>query len=319
MILGRPLRISALFAIATVLYACSGKSASSPLPQIAQAQCAQPVTTSDDVRFNARDDFDRPIAHTHVLRSAMAPDTSDSTCAVAHIGSALRYHGGAVQTTPAIYVAFWGFQKYGDPMGEASRLSAFLNAVGASSWLNTVSQYYHSGPTYIRNPSSQLAGTWYDDTDPIPLHPNDRAVKAEAIRLAQHFTVSNPQAAFIVATATHHSIKGFPNKYCAYHGSVDGGQVNYTNFPYQGDAGRNCGANSVNFGSAGSIDGVTIVAGHELAETQTDPTGGGWYDAGGNEIGDKCAWRHLENTSFGSFGSFPTQPLFSNNPLGCLQ
>lgn len=318
MTLGRLIRLSGLFAITTALYACAGNSTSS-LPQTPQGQCAQPAATSDDVRFNARDDFDRPIAHTHVLRSVMAPDTSDSPCAVAHAGGALRYHGGTVQTTPAIYVVFWGFQTYGDPMGEAARLSAFLNAVGASSWLNTVTQYYQSGPTYIANPASQLSGTWYDDSDPIPPHPNDRAVKAEAVRLAQHFGVSNSQAAFIVATATHHSIKGFPKSYCAYHGSDAGGQVNYTNLPYQSDAGQSCGANSVNSGAAGKIDGVTIVGGHEVAETQTDPTGGGWYDAAGNEIADKCAWRHLQNTSFGSFGAFPTQPLFSNSPFGCLQ
>jgi hypothetical protein len=32
------------------------------------------------------------------------------------------------------------------------------------------------------------------------------------------------------------------------------------------------------------------VSGHELSEARTDPTSGGWYDASGEENGDKCAW-----------------------------
>ena len=316
MTLGRySLRLCGLLAVAAAMYACTGKSGSS-LPPV--GQCVQPAATSDDVRYNVRDDFDRPVAHTHAFRSGMGPDTSDAQCSVAG-GGPLSYHGGSVQTAPAVYVVFWGFQTYGDPAGEATRLNAFLNAVGASSWLNVVTQYSQGGSAHIVNSAGQLAGTWYDDANPIPPHPNDSAIKAEAIRLAQHFGVSNSQAAFIVATATHRSIRGFPNKYCAYHGSTAGGQVNYTNLPYQSDAGQYCGANSVNAGAAGQLDGVTIVGGHELAETQTNPTGGGWYDAAGNEIADKCAWRQLQNTSFGSFGSFPTQPLFSNSTLGCLQ
>jgi serine protease len=55
----------------------------------------------------------------------------------------------------------------------------------------------------------------------------------------------------------------------------------------------------VNAGSAGTLDGVTIVMGHEIEETVTDPGAedvinghnlGGWYDFSGWENGDKCAW-----------------------------
>jgi serine protease len=67
-----------------------------------------------------------------------------------------------------------------------------------------------------------------------------------------------------------------------------------------------CGENSVNSGAPGKLDGFSIVLGHEIEETITDPgaediistglTGtqtyyGGWYDAAdANENGDKCAW-----------------------------
>jgi serine protease len=260
----------------------------------------------------------RPIPHTHALRAfSSGPDTF-APCFAARTSN-LRYHHGSVQTSPAIYLVFWGFQTYGDPSGEANRLTAFMNALGASAWLNTVTQYYQTGPQYVTNPSGQLAGTWYDDADPVPAHPRDADIRLEAIRLAQHFAVTSPQAAYVVATPSRHNIKGFPRNYCAYHGDAAGGRIPYTNLPYMSDGGQSCGAGSVNSGSAGLLDGVTIVGGHELAETQTDPNGGGWFDAAGNEIGDKCAWRHLQNTSFGSLGTFPTQPLWSNAANGCIQ
>jgi serine protease len=89
--------------------------------------------------------------------------------------------------------------------------------------------------------------------------------------------------------------------------------------PYVTDAGANCGVDFVNAGAAGTLDGVTIVGGHEYAETETDPQpSSGWVDSSGAEIGDKCAWVNLQNTSFGS-ASYPTQPLWSNAISGCAQ
>ena len=61
--------------------------------------------------------------------------------------------------------------------------------------------------------------------------------------------------------------------------------------PYVTDLGASCGQNFVNAGSAGTLDGVTIVEGHEYAETITDQNpAGGWTDRTGDENADKCAW-----------------------------
>jgi serine protease len=66
-----------------------------------------------------------------------------------------------------------------------------------------------------------------------------------------------------------------------------------------------CGENAVNTDASGKLDGFSIVLGHEIEETVTDPGAedivgsgtspqtyyGGWYDAAdANENGDKCAW-----------------------------
>jgi hypothetical protein len=65
-------------------------------------------------------------------------------------------------------------------------------------------------------------------------------------------------------------------------GGAFGGSVAYTIMPYTTDA---------NFNDLGPTAGITLVGGHEFAETETDIyPNGGWLDSGGEENGDKCAW-----------------------------
>src|SRR5258708_12859308 len=73
----------------------------------------------------------------------------------------------------------------------------------------------------------------------------------------------------------------------------------FVNMPYVLNAGGGCVKDFVNPAPAGDVDGVTIVLGHEIAETLTDPGAessaglvqyGAWFDYQGWEIGDKCAW-----------------------------
>ena len=88
--------------------------------------------------------------------------------------------------------------------------------------------------------------------------------------------------------------------------------------PYVTDLGSSCGMNFVNAGSAGTLDGATIVGGHEYAETITDPfPSSGWVDGSGAENGDKCAWISsgqgaAQNVSLGGGASYPVQSLWSN-------
>ena len=232
----------------------------------------------------------------------------------------LVYGGGPVETTPAIYLIFWGINgpndTTNDPNGMATYITNFYGAVGGSSWMNTDTQYYQNGPQYIGNPSGELAGVWYDTSSSPPSNYTDAQVAAEADAGSAHFGY-NANANYVVVTPTGTAESGFGSQWCAYH-SIDGNGVSYTDMPYVSDAGSGCGAGSVN--SPGTLDGVSIVGGHEEAETQTDPgAGNGWIDSSGSEIGDKCAWMNLQNTNFPNGSTFPTQPLWSNASSGCVQ
>ena len=91
----------------------------------------------------------------------------------------------------------------------------------------------------------------------------------------------------------------------------------YVTMPYNPDQ-SGCGADSV----SSNLDGVSIVLGHEIAETITDPYANnalnigawaGWITSltNGEEIGDLCAWQDLMDTPANG-ELFATQPLWSN-------
>jgi len=260
----------------------------------------------------------------------------------------LSYHGGVggigVEPTPKVYLVLWGSQwNNNDPSGEAGILGNFLSGVGGSSWLNSVTQYCQGvasgtifcpsgtpSTSFAGNQTGILAGTWYDNASAAPTHPTQSQLGAEAVRAAARFgntaSGSNASTQYVIATATGNNSSGFGTQYCAYHSSTSSssGNVAYTNLPYITDAGASCGAN---FNSLGSRAGITIVEGHELAETATDQfPSGGWLDGNGAENGDKCAWISSGQGASAditlSTGTFPVQSLWSNafnsNSGGCV-
>ncbi|WP_051969929.1 hypothetical protein [Kitasatospora azatica] len=274
-----------------------------------------------------------PEAATHALHTRSNATTAS--------GNNLAYGGGNIVTSPKIYIVYWGNQwgtgstVTNDPSGEAAlQLSFFQHAYGSGdTWSNSVTQYCQgvavgttqcgSSGTHVGHPTGNpVAGTWLDSSVKAPSKPGQTAIAAEAQKAAAHFGVSGDNVQIIV-DAPHGVVpQGFKTQYCAWHDhtTVNGADLPYTNMPYVPDAGAGCGANFVatSGGVNGATEGVTIVGGHEYAETVTDPApSSGWVDGGGAENGDKCAW-----VSSGQGASaivsmngadFAVQSLWSNN------
>ena len=247
----------------------------------------------------------------------------------------LYYHGGTggigVETAPTVYLVLWGSQwNNNDPSGEAALVQNFLNSVGSSSWLNSVTQYCQgvASGTYFCNGAGTAAGNpafvikvWSDNASKAPGRPRQSQFASEATRAAGHFgntsASSNASAQYVIATAHGNNASGFGTQYCAYHSSTSSsyGNIAYTNLPYITDAGASCGAN---FNGLGANAGITIVEGHELAETMSDQfPSSGWLDSGGSENGDKCAWISSgqgasANVTMPNGQTYPVQSLWSN-------
>ena len=158
------------------------------------------------------------------------------------------------------------------------------------------------------------------------------------MKAAGHFGNTTPESnrnvQYVIVSPKGTHPDGFNTNtgFCAWHGYNGNGWVNapsaygdvaFTNLPYIPDMGKSCGANFVNAGAGGLLDGVTMVEGHEFSETITDQNpGGGWYDSDGEENADKCAWLHVgqvgaaQNVSFAT-GTFAMQSTWSNDGQLC--
>jgi serine protease len=223
-----------------------------------------------------------------------------------------------------------------DPDGAGKYMADFLQQVGGTHWAGVSSQYYQTdssgNQTSISNDSDLLAGIWVDNSDPNTLpktnlnnaagSTNTLTVLAQEAQAAvRHFKVSDLNDANIVIVQPPglSDPNAVSQGYCAFHdytwpgleSNVYNGLqqgISYSNIPYQLAININgtnvCGENAVNSGAQGKLDGFSIVLGHEMEETITDPGAedvvgsgtspqhlGGWYDTlDANENGDKCAW-----------------------------
>jgi hypothetical protein len=240
----------------------------------------------------------------------------------------------------------------GDPKGMAPRLQAMLKGLGTNNelWSGVMTQYCEgiaagsqtcssSNPNVGYPTGGALAGVWVDSSVAAPSNATGKQLGTEAVAAAGHFgnttAASNRNAQYFVVSPTGTHPDGFntaQGNFCAWHDwngdSYVGvtspyGDIAFTNAPYVTDMGASCGANYVNSGTAGALDGVTIVMGHEYSETVTDQNpAGGWTDRQGYENADKCSWNGTggtggsQNIAFAT-GSFAMQGTWSNDTADC--
>ena len=255
-----------------------------------------------------------------------------------------------------------------DPDGAAKRMYDFVSQMGGTDWAGVSTQYFQTNAdgsnTFVTNPTNQLGGVWVDDSSHLTWNPSDsasqlqfdvfRALATEASAAVAHFALTPADllnANIVIVQPQNYSDPVATSLgYCAWHdytepgieGNVYNGltyNVSFTNMPYILNQGASCGENAINVGAAGTLDGESIVLGHEIEETVTDPGAedpgpggtnlGAWFDNEAYEIGDKCAWvgdnptgagpepvpiPGAMGTMTGNKGTvFPVQSLWSNN------
>ncbi|MDE2101360.1 MAG: hypothetical protein KGL39_29200 [Patescibacteria group bacterium] len=281
-------------ALAFALAACSG--AGNPPPVPAPSPTPAPPCTSAAARINHQLDSVLP----HIMRVRFDNVVQSTN---------LAYNGGAVLVKPVVYLDLWGFAP-SDPV--AQRLISLYSSVGGSEWLSTVSQYCQKPNVYIQNPTGMLAQVWSDTDNPVPHAPTQAQIAAEAKVVAARFGIDESNASVVVAMPHGVVPAGFGISYCAWHNND--GNLSYTNMPYIPDAGSGCGAGL----DGDPLAGVSIVAGHEYAESITDPQPPSGWSIPSGEIGDLCAWQDIKEVSLNGV-SFPMQPLYSNEARGCVQ
>jgi hypothetical protein len=235
----------------------------------------------------------------------------------------------------------------GDPSGIAPYLQEFLKGLGTGNelWSGVMTQYCDgvatgaqtcpaSNTEHVAYPTGgALAGVWVDEGTASPTAATPAQLGTEAVNAAAHFgnttATSNRDAQYVIVSPTGTDPDNWlTSNFCAWHdynGDVGVastyGDIAFTNLPYLPDVGASCGADFVN-PTTGALDGLSIVEGHEYAETITDQNpAGGWTDSTGAETGDKCAWI-TPGTAGGSFnlttgtGKFAVQTTWANDGAG---
>lgn len=325
-----PLRGGLALLTAALACACAGGTARSvpggaaEVPKVVQAGHAVMLS-----RYLARDVETGSLVRGALPRNGASLGGAPVPQAVATPTVPLSYYGGPVQNAPRVYFVFWGaqWQSTGDPSGVQTYATNFINAASGGKWLNDVLQYTDSNGEWAGNPAAMLAGSWVD-TSTVPAVAHDAAIRTEALNAARHFSDVGGNVNYVIFLPTgigadHFVVNNGP--WCGWHTwrtNLQGRLIPYTVMPYQPDAGYSCGVGAVN--NPGTLDGVSIILGHEIAETLTDPrissvgsSPTAWEDVNGEEIGDKCSWTGLQNNP--SAGNFPTQPLWNNGLMNCRQ
>ena len=273
---------------------------------------------------------------------------------------------GVMSGQNKVYIIFYGTQwgtsstdangnlKFtNDAAGAASAAQQMFKGIGTNgeTWQNELTQWCNgaasgatacaSGLQRIQRQSNILAGAWYDNGVTSPTAATGTQLAQEAIRAAAHFgntaTGSNRSTYYIILSPKGTNPDNYQGQYCAWHDytgdgygvTAPGGDLAFSNQPYNMDSGAGCGVNFVNSGTAGTLDGYTMTLGHEWHEMMSDQfPAGGWtnHDTGGTYAGqensDECAWiaagstGGAANVAF-STGTFAEQASWSNDTNSC--
>jgi hypothetical protein len=214
----------------------------------------------------------------------------------------LTYHGGPTITSAKVVLIFWGpsFSNPGSPdFNYAQTLVSFRNQLGTTPEYQTITEY--SG-IQLANLGTGTAD-WFDTSAP-PANVTDTAIQGEVnLYLASHtFDPDTIYEVFLPSTSyssngSNTSCGGPSLRYCAYHGWIGSGAsaTKYSVQPYP-----SCGG--CQYAGWSAVQNQEHFVTHETREAVTDPTGAGWFDAGGFEADDECNWSPPPFFGTGGYG-----------------
>lgn len=228
----------------------------------------------------------------------------------------LTHRGGAVIGLPEVDLIFWGsWWKSNDSRatGAIAELTSLFSGLGTSAWANTVTQYCAPQPAGVIAPEpnakyqtdSMLDNAIIDPSDP-PANPSEQDFTDEAAKEA-YWDFGGHQVPMIITPPGVSPAYDVANGGCAHHhwGSEPTSVLPVINYyawaevPYELASSANCQP-KMGKKSIGTSGALSMLAGHEWAETVTDPFGtanlGSWFSdgwtaqtpSGSIEIGDLC-------------------------------
>jgi hypothetical protein len=224
----------------------------------------------------------------------------------------MTYHGGVIMPTYHVYPIFWG-TSWGSYTGDKmTGIDSFYKGFSGSNYAKTSDEYTGgtsqvgatgTNATHVVDTSQASGG---NSTSTI-LSEVAKEINAGAVPLD-----STGNGYYPVYTDVPRGNAG----YCAWHssGTINGQRVQFAYF-FNLDGDPGCDPGDTTTGHSQGLAALGNVSAHELSEARTDPASpGAWYDASGNENGDKCAWTfNVPNVTFSNGTKWMVQGEWSNN------
>ncbi len=195
----------------------------------------------------------------------------------------MTYHGGKIIPTAVAQSIFWG-TTWGSYSGDKiSGMDIWYLGHSNSNYAKTVDEY--TGTNGQVGPTMTFDGHLID-VSAAASGGSTSAILAEVCKMVKPDTSGNGY--YPVYSDKKRGSAG----YCAYHsaGTCSGVTVQFAFFfNLDGDSG--CDPQDTSGQHSQGLAAISNVSGHELSEARSDPASpGAWYDASGQENGDKCAW-----------------------------
>jgi hypothetical protein len=244
------------------------------------ALCATPALAQSDRSNNTETKPEPPMLGKHVPRGQ-----EKKAAGAASVQSNLLNHGGPVMTTGAVVRAIYWGSTWSPSNAKVAGLGTFYQGITKSPYLQTTNEFTLSGKD---GAPVTYEGAYVDTSGVGRRTPSTTAVQNEVCKVLSakgETPVSNGYYPVYVDQKRGHA------GYCAWHswGSCSGVQIQF-GFFFNLDGDPGCDPADTTTGHTQGLAALANVSGHELSETVTDPRGNAWYDNGGAENADKCAW-----------------------------
>jgi len=218
-------------------------------------------------------------------------------------GSAdMTFHNGSVLVSNTVQAIFWGDWSSADAQAKIAGMDSFFAGLDNSNFAATSNEY--SGIT-----SSTTVLTHVLDNSTAPRRAiNTSTAVSKACAIAGNNP--DPNAVYFLFTS---STAGHVN-YCACHswGTCSNGAPIQVAYMPNIDNIAGCDPQDVWTNNPEPLAALANVTSHEWSEARTDPRGDGWYDAGGAENGDKCAWSFDSMVTLKNGSNWKLQGEWSN-------
>jgi hypothetical protein len=231
---------------------------------------------------------DNPSAGQPLGHKTITPTIQNATPAAG--ANDILYHGGSVMTSThnAVYLIWYGTWN----ANAQAIITDWAHHIGGSSYFDINTTYHNKAGTFITNAvkfggaitDNYSLGKTLDDA-------GVQSVVSNAIS-AGKLPLSSNGIYFVLGAADVMESSGMCSQYCGWHyfGNISGKNIKYSYVGNPDQCPTSCAAQTSGPNGDAGADGAVSIMSHELEETVTDPYVSAWYDASGQENGDKCAW-----------------------------